>query len=401
MAVSTVDHAETPEALVEDRLAQLIEAHEPATSDEQAFLAAQYDLGLAWVNFPPGLGGLGLSPRYQSTVNQRLAEVGAPNNFARNGIGVGMAAPVIEAFGTDAHKQRYLRPLFACEEIWCQLFSEPGAGSDVATLATRALRDGDEWVVNGQKVWTTLAHMARWGLLLARTDPNVPKHSGLTYFIVDMHSPGVDVRPLRQLTGEAEFNEVYFTDARIPDTQRLGAVGDGWRVAIATLMNERTTLGTEAARGSGGPIGEAIKLWRESGSTDPVARDRLAQLWVESEVVRLTATRAQQMRAIGTPGPEGSTSKLAATELAQRIQEFSLSILGAKGMLYSSYEMVRPDRIYGTPGGDAPRAFLRSVANTIEGGTSEIMRNILAERVLGLPGEPRTDKLVPWTEIPR
>ena len=387
--------------LVDTRIAQLLDEHPPDKRSFEEFLGAQFDAGLAWVQVPEGQGGLGLSPRYQGVVNERLGAAGAPSNFSRNGIGVGMAAPVIQAHGSEEHKQRFLRPLFACEEIWCQLFSEPGAGSDVAGLATRAVRDGDEWVVNGQKVWTTLAHVSRWGLLLTRTDPDVPKHNGMSYFIVDMHGPGVDVRPLRQMTGDAEFNEVYFTDARIPDHQRLGDVGEGWRVAITTLMNERTALGTEAARsGAGDPIGEALRVWRESGRTDAVMRDRLTRLYVESEVVRLTALRAQQMRAAGTPGPEGSTSKLAATELAQRLHEATLDVLGPDGMLYDTYEMTRPADI-GSLSPSPARAFLRSVANTIEGGTSEIMRNILGERVLGLPGEPRADKDVPWSQVPR
>jgi alkylation response protein AidB-like acyl-CoA dehydrogenase len=393
--------AQTVLAQIDERIRRLVEVYDPTTTEAGTFLGAQYDEGLAWVNFPVGLGGLGVSPNFQSVVNQRLSELGAPGNFSRNGIGVGMAAPVIETYGSEEHKHRFFRPMFACEEIWCQLFSEPGAGSDVASLATRATRDGDQWEVNGQKVWTTLAHVARWGLLLARTDPDVPKHNGLTYFIVDMHAPGVEVLPLRQMTGEAEFNEVFFTDVRIADSERLGPIGDGWRVAITTLMNERLTLGTEAARGDSAPIGQALRMWDAAPVKDPVARSHLAALWVEAEVVRLTALRAQQMREAGVPGPEGSTSKLAATELAQRIHAFSVHAMGAKGMLNSGYEMTRPDTIYGSSRSDAVHTFLRSVAHTIEGGTSNIMRNILAERVLGLPGEPRDDRLVPWSDVRR
>ena len=194
-------------------------------------LGAQFDLGLAWVHFPEGHGGLGASPKLQKTINERLAAAGAPQAYYRNPIGHGMSAPTIVVHGSEEQKKRYLRPLFTGEEIWCQLFSEPGAGSDVAGLSSRAVKDGDEWVVNGQKVWTTLAHVSSFGTLVVRTDPEQPKHKGLTHFVVDMKAPGVEVRPLRQMTGDAEFNEVYFTDVRIPDSERLDAVGEGWRVA--------------------------------------------------------------------------------------------------------------------------------------------------------------------------
>ncbi|MBV8958042.1 MAG: acyl-CoA dehydrogenase family protein, partial [Actinobacteria bacterium] len=196
--------------LVRERIEKLLSAHDPATTSAETFWGAQFDLGLAWVQFPEGQGGLGVSPGLQEVVNSALAEAGAPSNFARNGIGVGMAGPVLQAYGTEEMKERFLRPIYTCEEIWCQMFSEPGAGSDVAGLASSAVRDGDEWIVNGQKVWTTLAHVSSWGLLLVRTDPTQPKHKGLSYFVIDMHAAGVEVRPLRQLTGEAEFNEVYF-----------------------------------------------------------------------------------------------------------------------------------------------------------------------------------------------
>jgi alkylation response protein AidB-like acyl-CoA dehydrogenase len=218
----------TDDELVSDQIDRLLADHDPAGTQDQDFLGFQFDAGLAWVHFPVGLGGLGVSRKLQPAVNDRLRQAGAPNWLARNAIGYGMAAPTILAHGSEDQKQRYLRPLFTCEHVWCQLFSEPGAGSDVAGLATKAVRDGDEWVANGQKVWTTLAHTSRYGMLLARTNPDAEKHKGLTYFVVDMHAPGVEVRPLRQMTGDAEFNEVYFTDARIPDTERLSDVGEGW-----------------------------------------------------------------------------------------------------------------------------------------------------------------------------
>ena len=374
----------------------LLADHEPASTDAVTFLGAQFDRGLAWVNFPEGHGGLDLPPSLQRAVNERLQGAGGPNPYWHNPIGHGMGAPTIVTHGSDAQKRRYLRPLFTGEEMWCQMFSEPGAGSDVAGLATAAVRDGDEWVVNGQKVWTTLAHLSRFGMLLARTDPSLPKHQGLTYFVVDMEAEGVDVRPLRQMTGDAEFNEVFFADARIPDGERLGAVGDGWRVSTTTLMNERVAIGgTVSPRGSG-PIAEAVRLWSETDRHDRVTRDRLADLWIRAEVARLTNIRAQQLRTTGNPGPEGSVGKLASAELNKDIGAFCVDLLGPSGQLYGSYAMGR-----GMADGTPQRSFLRTRANSIEGGTSEVMRNILGERVLGLPGEPRTDKDVPWVEVPR
>jgi len=261
------------------------------------------------------------------------------------------------------------------------------------------VRDGDEWVVNGQKVWTTLAHLSRWGMLVARTDPEQPKHKGLTYFVVDMKQPGVEVRPLRQITGEAEFNEVYFTDARIPDAERLGDIGDGWRVSLTTLMNERVSIGGAIAPRASGPIAAALAIWKDRADKDPALRDRLTELWIEAEVNRLTNLRAAANRQKGVPGPEGSTGKLAFAELNKKVYEFCMNLLGPSGMLYSSYEMIRPEMAMGSD--SVHKAFLRSRANSIEGGTSEIMRNILGERVLGLPGDVRTDKDPPWSQVPR
>ena len=396
------DTVTTDEDLVRSRLRDLLAAHDPASTPAVEFLGARFDAGLAWVAFPEGLGGLGLSHELQGLVDRELREAGAPSEVDRNVIGYGMAAPTILTHGTDEQRSRYLRPLFTCEEVWCQLFSEPGAGSDVAGLATRAVRDGDEWVVNGQKVWTTLAHTASWGLLVARTDPDVPKHRGLTYFIADMHAPGVEVRPLRQITGDAEFNEVFFTDARIPDHQRLDAVGAGWRVAMTTLMNERVAIGGGVVPRSSGPIHEALRIWKDKPDKTGAQRDRLMALWVEAEVARLTNMRARTLRRAGTPGPEGSVAKLVGAELNQRVYELCVDLLGMTGTLFPThYEMRRPDRATFSGGADARQTFLRSRANSIEGGTSEIMRNILGERVLGLPGEPRVDKDLAWSEVPR
>jgi alkylation response protein AidB-like acyl-CoA dehydrogenase len=387
------------ETLVREQLDKLLANNDPA-GDPHAFWGAQYDNGLAWVHFPEGYGGLGITPKLQEVVSDALRTAGVPSNFARNPIGIGMGAPVVLTHGSEAQKQRYLRPNFACEEIWCQLFSEPGAGSDVASLSTRAVRDGDEWLVNGQKVWTTLAHMSRWGMLVARTDTEQPKHKGLTYFVVDMHAPGVEVRPLRQITGEAEFNEVYFTDVRIPDAERLGDVGDGWRVALTTLMNERVALSGGAPARGAGTISEAVRLWNASARKDPAIKDRLMKLWVEAEAIRLTGLRAHAKRTSGVPGPEGSTGKLAGAEMNKKIYELCIDIMGMDGTLYGSYEMLRPEEA-NLAGGDVRKAFLRSRANSIEGGTSEIMRNILGERVLGLPGDIRVDKDRPWADVPR
>jgi len=383
-------------------LGRLLDEHPPAITDEIEFWGAQFDLGLAWVHFPEGSGGLGVGRGHTRLVVETLRKAGAPlANVNRNIIGYGMGAPTVLAHGTPAQVARYLRPLFTAEEIWCQLFSEPGAGSDVAGLATKAVADGDEWIINGQKVWTTLAHTSKWGMLIARTDPDLPKHQGLSYFVVDMRQPGVEVRPLRQMTGDAEFNEVYFTDARVPASNLLGDRGDGWRVAITTLMNERVSIGsTPTPRGSGA-IGDAVQLWRARHLDDPATRDRLVRLWVAAEAARLTNVRAAAMTRRGTPGPEGSTGKLQWAELNKEIYAFCVDLLGAEGMLYpSTYASSRPDHM-ALGRNDSQKNFLRARANSIEGGTSEIMRNILGERVLGLPGEPRVDKDVPWKEVPR
>jgi len=384
------------------RVKALLAITDPATTDRLDFLRARFDAGLAWANFPEGLGGLGLPRAFQPYVDQLLEAGGAPdNNPLRNGIGLGMAAPTILAFGTDEQKQRFLKPLWTGEEVWCQLFSEPGAGSDLAAVSTRAVRDGDSWVVNGQKVWTSAAHKARFAILLVRTDPNVSKHAGLSYFVCDMTDPGVDVRPLRQLTGEAEFNEVFLTDVRIPDFYRLGEEGQGWKVATATLMNERVAIGGAAAPREGGMIGVVAKTWRDRPELRTAElHDRLMTLWVEAEVARLTGQRLRQKLALGQPGPEGSAMKLTFARLAQQLSGLEVELLGEDGLRYSDWTMVRPDIVEFT-GRDAGYRYLRAKGNSIEGGTSEILRNIVAERVLGLPAEPRTDKDIAWKDLPK
>ncbi len=400
MTVLDAAAAGTDEATVLDLCKQLLGELPPQDTDAVTFLGRQFDLGLAWVHFPVGQGGLGLSPKLQRTINGALHPAGAPVAAYRNVIGHGMGAPTIVTHGSDEQKQRYLRPLFTGEEVWCQLFSEPGAGSDVAGLATKAVRDGDEWIVNGQKVWTTLAHLAKWGMLVARTDSEAPKHKGMTYFVVDMQGPGVEVRPLYQITGEAEFNEVYFTDARIPDSERLSEPGDGWRVVLTTLMNERVAIGGGIPSKGSGFIAEAVKQWREHGHDDAALKDELMALWTRAEVLRLTNIRASQLRLVGTPGPEGSIGKAMSADLNKDITSFTVRLMGADGMLKpDGYPMKRPE--HAMQWANPQQAFLRTRANSIEGGTTEIAKNILGERVLGLPGDVRGDKDVPWSQVPR
>ena len=389
-----------------DAVDALLAAHDPAEESLIEFRGHQYDAGLAWVHHPPGFGGLGLSRRVQRTVDRQLRAAGAqpadPSTFFMMLVG-----PTILTHGTDEQKSRYLRPMFTGEERWCQLFSEPGSGSDFAGLGTRAERDGDEWVVNGQKVWNTLAHVADLGMLVARSNPELPKHKGLTYFALDMHSPGVEVRPLRQITGEAEFNEVYMTDVRVPDAARIGAVGEGWRVSLTTLMNERTAIGGAmggATTAQQGPLGNLMEAFR---NMDPAVRtkahrDEVMQLWVQGEALRLTNIRAAQNARAGNPGPESSVSKLMLAEFNKELTAKVLDLEGPAGMVDYDYEFRRPTAIsLDGKFGDTHHGFLRARANSIEGGTSEIMRNILGEQVLGLPGEPRVDKEIPWRDVPR
>ncbi|MFD6229150.1 acyl-CoA dehydrogenase family protein [Streptomyces sp. NPDC060232] len=389
---------------VRARTRELLAAHPPAGTDRTAFLRARFDAGLAWVHYPEGLGGLGAPRTLQAVVDAELEAAGAPDNDPRRiGIGLGMAAPTILAYGTEEQKRRFLRPLWLGEEVWCQLFSEPGAGSDLAALATRAVLDesAGEWTVDGQKVWTSSAHNARWGILVARTDPALPKHQGITYFLCDMHDPGVEVRPLRQITGEAEFNEVFLTGVRIPDAHRLGAVGEGWAVARTTLMNERVSIGGMRIPREGGMIAPVAAAWRERpGLRTHALHQRLLELWVEAEVARLTGERLRQQLAAGQPGPEGSGMKLTFARLNQEISGLEVELLGEEGLLYEDWTMRRPELVDFT-GRDAGYRYLRAKGNSIEGGTSEILLNIVAERVLGLPPEPRDDKDLAWKDLSR
>ena len=405
-AVENPSTTDAQEAAVVAALDAFLAANDPRSMDAIAFRGARFDAGLAWVHWPVGNGGLGVRPQLQRLVEVRIKEAGGPAPDPA-GFFMNLAGPTILTHGDDAQRARFLRPMYSGEERWCQLFSEPGAGSDFAGLGTRAVRDGDEWNVNGQKVWNTLAHLAPWGMLVTRTNTEVPKHRGLTYFLVDMSSPGVEVRPLRQITGEAEFNEVYLTDVRIPDANRLGDEGDGWRVSLTTLMNERTSIGGGGGGGGprrgSGPISEAVKLWEAlpEHERDGAKRDRLMKLWVRAETLRLTNLRASVGRRQGNPGPEGSVAKLAMAEQNKAIYEFCLDLMGPAGMVGYDFTFRRPTELNIEGWGEPRHGFLRVRANSIEGGTSEIMRNILGEQVLGLPGEPRVDKDMAWSKVPR
>jgi alkylation response protein AidB-like acyl-CoA dehydrogenase len=389
--------------LVRAKVEQLLSSAD--LSDPPAFWAAQFDAGLAWVHFPVGLGGLGVEAQLQGSVIEALNAAGAPNNRIRNKIALRFVAPTLLAHGTDEQRRRFLKPMFTCEHLWCQLFSEPGAGSDLAGLATHARRDGNDWLVTGQKVWTSRAQYTQRALLLTRTNPDVPKHAGMTYFLLDMASPGIDVRPLRQLTGESEFNEVHLDDVRVPDRDRIGGVNDGWSVALTTLTNERQSWAPTASERGAGPIGEAVRAWRERQHDDPARRDELIRLWVRAEANRLTGMRSAVSMADGRPGPEGSVAKIVGAELNKKITSLTVNLLGADGLLYSGYERhgAADDASDANPfgGADAGHSFLRALANSIEAGTTEINKNIVAERVLGLPGDIKVDRHRPWRQLKR
>ena len=329
-----------------------------------------HDDDWAGISWPKEYGGRGATLVEQAIYNEELARAQAPSTA--NVLGLAMGGPTVIAHGTEEQKRRYLEPILSADEIWCQGFSEPEAGSDLASLKTRAVRDGDEWVVTGQKVWTTLAHHAKWCMLVARTDPDAPRHKGLTYFLMDMEQDAVQVRPLRQITGEAEFNELFIEEARIPDENIVGGEGNGWAVAITTLMHERATLAFGLQIRVKITLGELLAEARESGAAeDPVIRDRLAQLYIESEVLRLNALRGlSAIMRTGVPGPEGSLGKWQWAEVNQALTELAVELRGGRAVLDDDRWTYR---------------FLRARANSIEGGTTEILKNIVAERVLGLP----------------
>jgi alkylation response protein AidB-like acyl-CoA dehydrogenase len=367
------------EAAFRDELRGWLEANNPGREpegDEAAFsfrVAWQkklFDAGWAGVSWPQEYGGRGASLIEQAIFNEEITRAQSPS--LANVLGIAMGGPTVIAHGTDEQKERFLQPILSAEEIWCQGFSEPESGSDLASLKTKAVRDGDEWVVTGQKVWTTFAHHAKWCMLVARSDLDAPKHKGLTYFLMDMEQDAVQVRPLRQITGEAEFNELFLEEARIPDENIVGGEGNGWNVAITTLMHERATLAFGLQVQVKIAFGELLDFARENDALDdPMVRDRLGQLWIESEVLRLNAYRGlTQTMKYGVPGPEGSLGKWHWSEVNQSLTELSMDIAGTRAQTVIDPWTYR---------------FLRARANSIEGGTTEILKNIVAERVLGLP----------------
>jgi alkylation response protein AidB-like acyl-CoA dehydrogenase len=362
-----------------DEVRSWLEANHPGPSpegDDQARFEFErewqgklHEAGWAGISWPKEYGGRGATLIEQVIFSEEMARSKAPR--PANVLGLVMGGPVVIAHGSEEQKERFLEPILSAEEIWCQGFSEPESGSDLASLKTKAVPQNGGWRVTGQKVWTTFAHEARWCMLLARSDPDAPKHKGLTYFILDMEQDAVDVRPLRQITGEAEFNEIFMEDAYIPDDDVVGGVGNGWMVGITTLMHERAGLGAASAVALRRELDELIALARERGAADdPLVRDRIARLQISAEALRLGGLRTltQTMRT-GIPGPEGSLAKWQWADTNQALTELATEILGTEGLERSDWSY----------------RFLRARANSIEGGTTEVMKNIVAERVLGLP----------------
>jgi alkylation response protein AidB-like acyl-CoA dehydrogenase len=346
----------------------------------------------------PAPYGIGADPIHQLIIDDEFAraQLARPSNQ----IGIGWAAPTIIFAGTQEQKDRYVLPALAAEEIWCQLFSEPGAGSDLAGLSTRAVRDGDEWVVNGQKVWTTGAHYSKFGILIARTDPHVAKHKGITYFICPMDLPGIEIRTIRNIAGADSFNEVFFTDVRIPHENVVGEVNDGWRLAKVTLGNERVSLSTGGVLWGNGPTAlDVINEARSLGVSHPILRQRLASLYIEHTVLEIIRMRTLTARLRGTqPGPEASIRKIMADEHGQRVMEVARDITGADAMVIGPDDSVAGKHIRSK---SWYSGYMFSKALTIGGGTGEVQRNILGERVLGLPSEPSTEKGLSWAETRR
>ena len=342
-----------------------------------------YDAGFLGLTWPVEYGGRGLTFVEEIILQQEMALAKAPPVL--NVLGIGMAGPTIIAYGTEEQKKRYPAKILSCEEIWCQGYSEPNAGSDLAALQTRAVRDGEHWVLNGQKVWTSFAQFADWMMLLARTDPAAPRHKGITYFLLDMKLPGITVKPLRQITGDAEFNEVFFDSVRVHESEVLGGVNSGWRVGVTTLMYERLTLGFGLQVRLRIALDGLIEMARRVEKTgrvvtkDPLTRQKLAQLWIETESLKYTGARALTRLLRGElPGPEASAGKITWVDVNQRLQEIAMEIQGP-------YSQLRRGSEWAVEGGAWAHSFLRSRANSIEGGTTEIQKNIIAERVLGLP----------------
>jgi alkylation response protein AidB-like acyl-CoA dehydrogenase len=354
----------------------------------------KYDAGWACMGWAPEFGGRGASAIEEVIWRQEESQYDLPANFFL--IGQGMIGPTLMAWASDEDKARFLPPLASGEEVWCQLFSEPAGGSDLAALRTRAERDGDDWVINGQKIWTSGAHYSDYGVIVVRTDPTVPKHKGLSYFYVDMKAPGVEVKPIKQLTGDSDFNEVYFTDVRVSDGQRLGEVGQGWQVSLTTLMNERAAIG-----GSFGQmdvslamsVAEEVEIDGRPALEDTAVRARIANWYVQEAGLKYTGYRSLTALSRGAlPGPENSIGKLVGAPKMQAMSSYLMDLLGASGAI--------ADESLAAKAGIIQRAYMGAPGLRIAGGTDEIMANIIAERVLGLPQEPRLDKGIPFNEVP-
>ena len=372
--------------------------HQSGESDDEsraravAYQRALADAGLAGITFPEEYGGAGLTIEHQRVFNEEAEGFESPASLFM--IGLGMCAPTILMFGTEEQKGALLPGLLRADTLWCQLFSEPGAGSDIASLQTRAVRDGDEWVVNGQKVWTSGAHYCDYGLMLARTNPDVPKHRGISMFVVPMRTPGVDPRPLRQIDGRAHFNEVFLTEARLPETALLGPVDEGWRCAVTMLMNERAALGAgNSGQGlSSEPFEGLVALARLHGvDRDPLVRQALADIYLRERTLLLLGARLRAAAQAGrAPGPEASVGKIAITALDKLATGLALNIAGPGGVAWEVGDGAAEDR---------KRAFLQAPGISIAGGTTEVQKNIVGERVLGLPKEPQVDRDVPFRDL--
>lgn len=359
----------------------------------KSWQATKADAGWACLHWPKEYGGRSASPIESVIWAQEESKYDVPTGIFA--IGQGMCGPTMASYATEEQKTRYLPPMARGDEIWCQLFSEPAAGSDLAGLRTKAEKDGDDWVINGQKIWTSGAHYSDYGILVTRSDPTVPKHQGLTFFFVDMKSPGIEIKPIKQISGASNFNEVYFTDVRIPDSNRLGKVGDGWRVSITTLMNERLAVGS-----AGGPdfsdifrLAQNIEINDQPAIKDRAIRDRLATWYCETSGLKFTKFRTQSALSRGeTPGPEASIAKIVSAKKLQDIGSFGMDLMELGGIVMDENVMLEE--------GMFQSAFLGAPGLRIAGGTDEVLRNIIAERVLGLPQDIRVDKGVPFNEIP-
>jgi alkylation response protein AidB-like acyl-CoA dehydrogenase len=369
---------------------------EKETQDDIAWAkrwqATKFDAGWAVLTWPKEFGGQGLGRLENVIFNQEEAKYRVPPNIY--GIGHGMLGPTIMAHGTAQQKERFIKEMARGQVVWCQLFSEPAAGSDLAGLRTTATRDGNDWIINGQKIWSTGAHFSDWGMIVTRHDPNVPKHDGLTYFILDMHAPGVEVRPIKQINGGSGFNEVFFTNVRVPDSQRLGGVGEGWKVAITTLMNERVSIGAGQGAGRVKDLFRLARNVKRSGKPaiqDSAVRQKLADFFVQSKGLQYTGYRTLSAISRGaTPGPEGSIGKAVGAPLSQQMAAFGAELQGAAGALLDP----------SAPDASWMEGYLASPGIRIAGGTDEVLRNIIAERVLGLPAEWRADKGIAFRDVP-